>query len=261
MMHAIPFTLSGKNIIVTGASSGIGRSCSIVCAMSGANLLLLGRDANRLSETLAEIEKADLNVRGYTYSHSIDLTVNLEDLNPALDEFVKKHGKFDGFIHSAGVEKTMPLSGMKDLDYMNILSINVVAGFQLAKLLSKRKNSNDKSSFVFISSITGLVGRKGIVGYSASKGALISGIRSIALELADRGIRANCISPGTILTPLMVKYLESLTPEEKTKRLDDYPLGLGVPEDIAYAAIFLLSDASRWITGQNIVIDGGYTAR
>ena len=260
-MNSNPFSLSGKNILVTGASSGIGRACSIECAKSGANLFLLGRDVGRLRETLAEIENADFKGRGFAYSHSIDLTVNLEDLNPALDEFVKRHGKFDGFIHSAGVEKTMPLSGMKDLDYMNILSINVVAGFQLAKLVSKRKNSNDKASFVFISSITGLVGRKGIVGYSASKGALISGIRSMALELADRGIRANCISPGTILTPLMIKYLDTLTPDEKTKRLDGYPLGLGVPDDIAYAANYLLSDASRWVTGQNFVIDGGYTAK
>jgi NAD(P)-dependent dehydrogenase (short-subunit alcohol dehydrogenase family) len=189
------------------------------------------------------------------------LTNGTEDLNPVIDEFVSKHGRFDGLIHSAGIEKTMPLAGMKDSDYSSIFSINVIAGFQIAKLISKRKNSNDSSSFVFISSITALVGRKGIIGYSASKGALNSGIKSMALELADRGIRANCISPGTILTPLLVKYLDTLTPVEKAKRLDGYPLGIGTPEDIAYASVYLLSGASRWITGQSLIIDGGYTSR
>jgi NAD(P)-dependent dehydrogenase (short-subunit alcohol dehydrogenase family) len=260
-MNSNPFSLSGKNIIITGASSGIGRTCSKECAKNGANLLLLGRDVDRLDETLSEIENIDITFHGKAYKHSIDLTGSLNSLTPAIDEFVNNHGMFDGFIHSAGIEKTMPLAGMKDSDYQSIFSINVIAGFQLAKVISKRKNSNDKASFVFISSITGLVGRKGIIGYSASKGALVSGIRSMALELADRGIRANCISPGTILTPLMVRYLETLTPDEKVKRLDGYPLGLGTPEDIAFSAIYLLSDASRWITGQNIVIDGGYTAR
>ena len=183
-MNSNPFSLFGKNILITGASSGIGRTCSTECAKSGANLLLLGRDVTRLDETLTDIKKNNIDPCGKTYTHSIDLTGNLEELNPAIDEFVSKHGRFDGIIHSAGIEKTMPLAGMKDTDYMSIFNINVIAGFQLAKVISKRKNSNDKSSFVFISSITGLVGRKGIIGYSASKGALVSGIRSMALELA-----------------------------------------------------------------------------
>jgi len=256
-----PFSLKGKNILVTGASSGIGRSCSIECAKSGANLLLLGRDLTRLGEVTANIQNNRMGYPGSASVHSIDLAKDLDDLNPVVDEFVRKHGKFDGLIHSAGIEKTMPLAGMKDSDYSSIFNINVIAGFQIAKLISKRKNSNDSSSFVFISSITALVGRKGIIGYSASKGALNSGIKSMALELADRGIRANCISPGTILTPLLVKYLETLTPEEKAKRLDGYPLGIGAPEDIAYAAIYMLSGASRWVTGQSLIVDGGYTTR
>ncbi len=260
-MSINPFSLSGKNILITGASSGIGRACSIWCARSGANIFILGRDKLRLDETKAEIQITEYNPKGNVTMLLLDLTGDTNELNTAIDQFVCEHGRFDGFIHSAGIEKTMPIAGMKVEDYMNLFNINVIAGFQIAKLISKRKYSNDKSSFVFISSITGLIGRKGIVGYSASKGALISGIRSMALELADRGIRANCISPGTVLTPLMIKYLDTLTPEEKLKRLDGYPLGLGVPEDIAYMTVYLLSDASRWITGQNLVIDGGYTAR
>ncbi|HQK69193.1 MAG TPA: SDR family oxidoreductase [Bacteroidales bacterium] len=261
MMSYNPFSLEGRNILITGASSGIGRSCSVECAKSGANLLLLGRDLTKLNDVLSVIQNDNLNYNGTASVYSIDLTTGIEDLIPVVDEFVFRHGKFDGLIHSAGIEKTMPLAGMKDSDYSSIFNINVIAGFQVAKLISKRKNSNDSSSFVFISSITALVGRRGIIGYSASKGALNSGIKSMALELADRGIRANCISPGTILTPLLVNYLETLTPEERAKRLDGYPLGIGKPEDIAYAAIYLLSGASRWITGQSLIIDGGYTSR
>jgi NAD(P)-dependent dehydrogenase (short-subunit alcohol dehydrogenase family) len=259
-MENSPFSLEGKNILITGASSGIGRSCSVECARMGANLLLFGRNMDRLEDTLREINKVNAGLKRLTFIKSADLNVEIEEIGPAIEEFVSNHGRFDGFVHSAGIEKTMPLSGMKNSDYDELFNINVIAGLQLTRLISKRKNSNDNSSFVFISSITGLIGRKGIVGYSASKGALIAGIRSLALELAGRGMRANCISPGTVLTPLMVKYLESLTPEERIKRLDGYPLKLGDPQDIAYGTVYLLSRASRWITGQNLVIDGGFTA-
>ncbi len=258
-MNYNPFSLTGKNILVTGASSGIGRACSVECAKNGANLLILGRDENRLGETAAMIY--NVGSKGKVSTLSQDLNENLDPLCTKIDDFVSENGRFDGFIHAAGIEKTMPLAGMRNTDYQDIFNINVIAGFQLAKLISKRKNSNNNSSFVFISSITGLIGRKGIIGYSASKGALISGVRSMALELSDRGIRSNCISPGTVLTPLMVKYLDTLTPEERKKRLDGYPLGIGKPEDIAFSAIFLLCESSRWITGQNIVVDGGYTAK
>jgi len=260
-MNYYPFSLSGKNILITGASSGIGRVCAVECAKNGANLFLLGRDFKRLEDTMSELKNHLTDPGQIANTHSIDLTGNLDDLNKTIDEFVAEHGKFDGLIHSAGIEKTMPLAGMKESDFVSIFQINVIAGFQIVKLISKRKNSNDKSSFILISSITGLIGRKGLAGYSASKGALVSGIRSIALELAERGIRVNCISPGTVLTPLMMKYLDTLAPEDRKKRLDGYPLGLGLPEDIALSAVFLLSEGSRWITGQNLIVDGGYTAQ
>lgn len=260
-MQTDPFSLQGKNILITGSSSGIGRACALECARRGANLLLLGRSMDKLKETLVCIGDS-VPDGGITASiNALDLSEGIDDLPSVIDSFVSMNGRFDGFIHSAGIEKTMPLASMRGSDYSKIFSINVIAGFEIAKLISKRKNSNDRASFVFIASITSITGRKGIVGYSASKGALVSGSRTIALELADRGIRANCISPGTILTPLMVKYLETLTQDEKEKRLDGYPLGIGTPEDVAYASIYLLSDASRWITGQNLIIDGGYTAK
>ena len=112
---------------------------------------------------------------------------------------------------------------------------------------------------IFIASITAVIARGGVAAYSASKGALISAARVMAVELAKRQIRVNCISPGTILTPLMQNYLSTLSEEQYKARVDGFPLGLGETTDISNAVVYLLSDASRWITGQNLIIDGGYT--
>ena len=112
-----------------------------------------------------------------------------------------------------------------------------------------------------IASITAVVGRPGVAAYAASKGAIVSVVKTLALEMASKGMTINCISPGTILTPLMQNMLESLTEEQQAERKAGFPLGLGQPSDIANTAMFLLSDGARWITGQNIVVDGGYTSR
>ena len=114
---------------------------------------------------------------------------------------------------------------------------------------------------VLVSSITAVIGRGGVSAYSASKGAMISAIRSMALELAKKRITVNCISPGTVMTPLMENYLSTLSAEDYKKRIDGFPLGLGQVEDISNACIYLLSGASRWVTGQNLIVDGGYTVR
>jgi len=253
------FTLKGKNIVITGASSGIGKVCAVECAKMGATVILLGRDTKRLKEVEGEIDA--LGTAGDYSSFSIDLSENLEGLTDIIDEAVQKHGKLSGFIHAAGIEKTMPIASMKAKDYENLFSVNVVSGLELAKIASKKKYVADKASFVYISSITAVIGRVGVVGYAATKGAIVAGARSMALELAQKGINVNVISPGTILTPMMVKYLDSIPEEEKAKRKEGFPLGLGAPEDVANTAIFLLSDAAKWITGQNIIVDGGYTAR
>ncbi|UPT70039.1 MAG: SDR family oxidoreductase [Flavobacterium sp. JAD_PAG50586_2] len=255
------FSLFDKVIIITGASSGLGKACAIECAVMGAKLVLLGRDVDRLNETLAEINKLPESSASDSLIYSVDLLNDLDELANIIDDAVSKLGKVDGFIHAAGVEKTLPVSSLKSSDYETIFKVNTVSGFELAKIASKKKYVSDKASFVFISSITAVIGRVGVVAYAASKGALVSGSKSMALELAAKNIRVNCICPGTILTPMMVKYLESISEEEQEKRKEGFPLGLGETVDVANAAIFLLSDASKWITGQNLVVDGGYTAR
>lgn len=256
------FSLLNKSIIVTGASSGIGRVCAIECAKMGAKVILLARDNDRLMEVSAEVDEVSNEVsKGKHLYYSIDLLHDLSSLGTIIEDAVVKLGKIDGFIHAAGIEKTLPISAMKESDYENILKVNSISGFELAKIVSKKKNISEKGSFVFISSITAVIGRAGVVGYAASKGALVAGAKSMALELASKNITVNCVSPGTILTPMMIKYLDSLPEEEQLKRKEGFLLGLGEPNDVANLAIFLLSDASKWITGQNLIVDGGYTAR
>lgn len=252
------FSLKGKNILITGASSGIGRACALACAESGANAILMGRNLKNLKELSNEINVNNPENTSPLY-FSVDLQSEIDQMETVVKQVVQQIGKIDGMIGAAGIEKTLPLRAVRPTDYQEIFDINVIANFEIARILSKKKFVTESASFVFISSITALISRPGLSGYSASKGALVSGTRAIALELAPKKIRANCISPGTILTPMVNKYLASLSPEEQENRKLGYPLGLGKPKDVAYASIFLLSDASRWITGQNLVIDGGYT--
>lgn len=248
------FSLEGKTILVTGASSGIGKQCAIDCAMMGAKVILVARNEERLQETLNMMEG-----EGHA-SYQFDLN-NLNEIKNLINQITREHGKFDGLIHAAGVEMTKPIKLLTPEDYEYVFKVNTISGLEIAKQISGMKNFNKSGSIVFISSITGIIARTGVAAYSASKGAMISAARVMALELSKRGIRVNCISPGTILTPLMENYLSSLSEEQRDNRISGFPLNLGKTTDISYTSIFLLSNASRWITGQNIVVDGGYTIK
>lgn len=249
-----PFTLKEKTIIVTGASSGIGRQCAIDCSKMGAKVILIARNQERLEETLASLDNNDHQVYSY------DLT-QIDGIKDLVNEIVSSNGKINGLIHAAGIEITKPIKLLEPCDFEMIYRTNNLSGFELMRQLSSIKNMNKGGSIIFISSITAIIGRSGVAAYAASKGAMISATKSFALELAKRQIRVNCISPGTILTPMMQNYLNDLDEISRQKRVDGFPLGLGETTDISNACIYLLSDASRWITGQNIIIDGGYTIK
>ena len=249
------FDLDHKNIIVTGASSGIGRQCAITFSQLGANVILIARNKERLKEAFSKLEKRN---------HLIipqDITKYIE-LEEVIDNTVHKVGKISGFVHSAGIEMTLPLRNMQSSYYEEIFSVNVIAGFELARIISKKKYINKEgASFVFISSVMGMLGQAGKVGYCSSKGALISGAKAMALELAKKNIRVNCILPGVVETEMSNEMFNNLSEESKKTIIEMHPLGLGKPEDIANACAFLLSDASRWITGTNLIVDGGYSAK
>jgi len=249
------FSLQDKNILVTGASSGIGASCCITCSELGANLILLGRDQRKLEQTLKKLKPGNHSVLSY------DL-MNIEGIEKALEEPLNKYGKIHGFIHSAGIDITKPLNNLRLIDYQKIFSTNVISGFEIARILSKRKfYAVEGTSYIFIASVFGMLGSPGTIAYSASKGALLAGSRSMAIELAAKKIRVNCISPAIVQTELTDKLFSELPVGslERIKALQ--PLGFGSPVDIANACVFLLSDEAKWITGSNLVIDGGYSCQ
>lgn len=250
------FSLCNKNIIITGASSGIGRQTAISCSQMGARLLLIGRNKNRLDETLNQLHQPEQHL-----SFLLDLT-DYENVETILQEGVSKIGKFHGIVHSAGITTTRPIKMVQPSKLDHFISTNVTSAINLTRLfISPKYISNDGGSIVFISSIMGIVGEVGKTIYSITKGALNSGARSLALELASKKIRVNTISPGVVITPMSDQAVFSQDEEARKRIIDLHPLGLGQPEDIANGCVYLLSDSSKWITGSNLVIDGGYTAR
>ena len=247
-----PFSLEGKTILVTGASSGIGRQCAIDCSKMGAKVVAVGRNKERLFEVVAEMD-------GNGVSYSFDLN-NVEGIKELITTIVEENGKLDGFIHAAGIELTNPAKLTKFKEYESLFRVNCLSAFQIVKNLGI-KTFNKGGSIVLISSISGIIARMGLSAYAASKGALMSAARVMALEMSSRETRVNTVSPGTILTPMMEKALDEMGEEERKKRNEGFPLGLGKTTDISNVCIYLLSDASRWVTGQNIIVDGGYTIK
>lgn len=249
-----PFSLESKVIIVTGASSGIGAQCAIDCSKMGAKVVLVARNEERLQQTLNQMEGDGHLVKSYNLN-------DLDGIKSLVASITSEIGKIDGFIHAAGIEITKPIKLLTPEDYETVYRTNALAGFEFVRQLSSIKNTNNGASVVLISSISGVIGRGTVAAYAASKGAMISATRTMSVELAKRNIRVNCVSPGTILTPMMQNVLDNMDEETRAKRVDGFLLGLGETTDISNACIYLLSDAAKWVTGQNLIIDGGYTAR
>ena len=249
------FSLSNKNVVITGASSGIGRQCAIECSRAGANLIMIARNEERLEET----KRILIGDKHLTYSQDI---TEFEKIMDTINDAVEKIGKIDGFIHSAGIELTKPFSLTKPEDYDKIYRVNVISGFEIAKIISSKKYINESGgSLVFLSSVMGENGAAGKIAYCASKGAMIAGIKAMALELVQKKIRVNCVSPAVVETDLSKTFIEKLPKDSIDEMMKMHPLGLGKPEDVANACIYLLSDEAKWVTGSNLVIDGGYSAK
>jgi NAD(P)-dependent dehydrogenase (short-subunit alcohol dehydrogenase family) len=217
-------------------------------------LTLLGRNEERLKETLEKIAPSQAQY------FSVDLT-DFAATEAVIKSAVQEQGVFSGIIHSAGISTTLPLRSLKAGKVTQLLNTNVTAAIELTRLCTKKANfSSDGGSILFLSSVMGVVGEAGKTAYSLTKGALLAGSKSLALELARRQIRVNCISPGVVETPMSKSAVYSQTEEARQAIEKMHPLGLGQPEDIAHACIYLLSDAARWVTGTNLIVDGGYTA-
>lgn len=244
------FDIAPKTILITGASSGIGRETAVLLAQSGASLILTGRNQARLHEVLEGLENSS--------KHRIfqgDLTDE-----SILDKLVSSVEGIDGVVLAAGIVKTLPIKFLNKVELSATMSINFEAPVLLCQKLIKAKKVNKGASIVFISSIAGnVIVNKGNGSYAASKAALNGICKVMALELAAQKIRVNCISPGMVWSPLIEDELLAISNEQLEADQKAYPLGYGTPVDVANAVWFLLSEGSKWITGTSLVLDGGFT--
>lgn len=251
-----PFSLENKVIIVTGASSGIGAQCAIDCSKMGAKVVLVARNVERLNQTLGQMEGEGHIVLPLDLSLSDGLKERIKDL-------VKQVGKINGVVNCAGMSSVTPLKLVTDELFDRFFHANVYSAINLSKEVTRVGNYDKEGgcSIIFFSSIMGLVGDKCKTLYSATKGALIAASRSMACELAKNNVRVNVVSPGAIETPINAKLPHMADPELRKELENKHLLGLGRCSDISNACIYLLSDAAKWVTGQNLIVDGGYTVR
>ena len=245
-----PFSIEGKTILVTGSSSGIGRGIAIECSRMGAKIVLNGRNVDRLKETLGMMDG-----EGHILIPA-DISKQEE-----IDKLITEVPALDGCVLCAGIPQVCPVKHFKRNDIEDIIGVNTIAPIMITSGLLKKKKIRKGSSVVLIESVSGVfVGTKGDVSYNASKAALNGFLKGSALELASQGIRINAVNPGLVPTNILNLSNEMFSETHHTDiMLNSYPLKrYGTPEDIAYGVIYLLSDASSWVTGTNLVIDGGY---
>lgn len=249
-MMTNPFSLEGKTILITGAASGIGRATAIQCAGMGAKVILVDLNENGLRETSSLISRED------TEYHALDLT----DLDKLI-EMVSSLPKLDGVASNAGIVLSLLAKFSEAKDMERIFKINTFSHINLVQQLITQKRLNKGASIVFTSSMSGVYcGLAGGSLYGATKSAILGYTKALAIELAPRGIRVNTIHPGMIETPLTQGT--ALSKELLEEDAKNYPLGrYGKPEEIAYSIVYLLSDATAWMTGTQLLIDGGYSVK
>lgn len=243
-----PFSLENKTIFVTGASSGLGASAAIECSKAGAKLIISGRNEERLNNTFNKLEG-----QGHTQL-PFDLTIseNIVELAKALPVL-------DGLALCAGITKTIPVKFISNENINEIFQTNILSSMQLIQALLKHKKINKGGSVVFISSISTAYADMGNSIYAASKGAINSFSKVLALELAAQRITSNCIQPGFVPSSMLDAGV--VTEEQLQEERKKYPLGFGEPTDISNGIMYLLSDAAKWVTGSVLTIDGGVTLR
>ncbi|MGR5297178.1 SDR family NAD(P)-dependent oxidoreductase [Vibrio mediterranei] len=247
--------LQGKNIAIVGASSGIGLSIAQFAAEQGANLVLGARNMDKLNEGIAT-----LRGEGNFFVRAVDVT-HEEQVKSFIDFCSNKIGPLDGVVYCAGVHAFVPISLSTEGDFSHFFDTNVRGAQFLIKYATKRNASNKIGmSIVLLSSSAASKGSGAASLYSASKGALESMTRSLAIEFAKRKIRFNAVAPGMVSTEMTSEMQQTLGTDNFKKIIDQHPLGIGAPDDVAHGVGFLLSDYSKWITGTVVSIDGGFSS-
>jgi NAD(P)-dependent dehydrogenase (short-subunit alcohol dehydrogenase family) len=248
-----PLDLAGHRILVTGASSGIGRETAIVLSEMGARVVVTGRSIEQLEETLRRMAPGAHMVEPF------DLT-DLDAIPEWVRSVARRGGPLHGLVHAAGVRKTVGLRGLSSEILHETFRVNLDSAVMLAKGFRHKECRGESGSLVFLSSVAALIGAPAAAAYAASKAAVIGLTRSLAGELAREGIRVNCIAPGMVESEMTDQIRRTLTAGQFAGIIAMHPLGLGTTWDVACAAAYLLSDACRWMTGHTLVIDGGFSA-
>ncbi|HYH18745.1 MAG TPA: SDR family NAD(P)-dependent oxidoreductase [Azospirillum sp.] len=248
-----PMDLTGRHVLVTGSSSGIGRATAELLARLGARVTLGGRDRGRLEETLATLSSTGHRVAPF------ELT-DLDGIPGWIRGLAEAGGPLDGVAHCAGIQETRPIRSFDRAFFDRIIDTNLGSALALAKGFRQKGAHAEQAALVYVSSIAGQIGTPGNVVYAASKGGVQAATKGLALELLRDNIRVNCVVPALVETELVRQARVKLTEEQFAKMVERQPMGLGQPEDVASAIAFLLSGASRWITGVLLPVDGGALA-
>ncbi|CAL4869066.1 3-oxoacyl-[acyl-carrier-protein] reductase FabG [Asticcacaulis sp. MM231] len=248
-----PMSLEGRTILVTGATSGIGKATAIYLSKLGARVVASGRNEARLDETLAALE-------GHGHIGRLFDLADLDAIVPWLKALCADIGPLNGIAHCAGVQATKPIQSINSAFVMDVLTQNLGAALMLAQAFRLKACHGSPASLVYCSSSAALRTAPGNVVYASSKGGIVSAVKGLGVELVRDGVRVNAVAPAMVDTPMSDQFRTILSEENFKRVVDMHPLGLGRPDDVAAAIAFLLADTSRWITGSILSVDGGFLA-
>lgn len=248
------YAFNGRRILVTGASAGIGRACAIALAGLGARVIVNGRNEARLAETLAALPGEGHGAAPF------DLT-DCDQIPSWIKELTTDGGPLAGVAHCAGTQSSKPVRSVDAAYFDQVMHANLLSALALARGLRQKGCCDGNGAIALVSSVAAFIGQPGNVVYSASKGALVSASRGLAMELLRDNIRVNCVAPAMVETEMMERFRQTTTAAQFERIRDAHPMGFGKPEDVAAAVAFLLSDAARWINGVCLPVDGGYLAQ